>query len=260
MTTNASGTMPGSEEARSATRAGEGRFWSALKLDVLAVILLPLACFGADRHFSLGIGGLELWTTAGLTNIAFLLSLRPPRDRNWRPILAGALLAAGAVAGLVGAVLFLPAILGVVLLPVAPSLGLLALLGLTPLLTAVRLWRRSRAIAAAADRNVGLQTLGGFVLLLPGILLFVDERQGNVARRTDLMSGDPARIVRALSPEHAYNLRDGLLRPDGLHRLACLNLDQLPRGDAAVDAAVRRVLPPGSVVSLLEDSCDAVLD
>jgi len=166
---------------------------------------------------------------------AFALSGRTGPGSAARPLLKGMILAAG-----IGALL-----IGLALLPLSSlafALGSgLGLLGLAPLLTAHRLWRRARRMEGTGSRG-GLKWAGALLVAVLPALAMASEVWGDRTRLADLRSKDRPRVLRALSPDAVYGPGDLIRDPALLRNLICDERNSLPMDDPEVEAAVHRGL------------------
>ncbi len=219
--------------------------------DILAIYVLPLACFGAD----FAIGGivvstypLSIWVFASSGIAAFALS-RHVTAPGSQAIVRSALRTSG-----IGAV-----VIGVLLLPLSMMAILLAglgLLGFIPFFTGYRLIHR------AGQMQKGTWTrgiIGALAILLPAFGVLTVEVLGEYRRRQDLLSGDAERVLRAMSQTATYTPSDVLTESrTPMAHMVCSNLDALPLHIPDVEAAAREAT--GIHGEPLSDDCPAILN
>ena len=227
-------------------------------LDVLGVYLLPVLCFALDYRFNFfwaALYPLTIWTFAGAGAMAFALSRRTISRPNVANMAAGAMLVAGAGAGLVAVPVFLAGVFWIAgLLTTGNPLFAWALfLPLVPVLAANRLVTRAWAVLRTAPWSGRFIAAGAGAILLPTSLALVIEVRGDQQRKADLLSGNRNRILRALARSSWYGPRDILQRPADLAYEICPNVSALPLDDPEVEIAVRKVLggPPNETVAQL---------
>lgn len=204
-------------------------------LDILGIYVLPLVCFGVDYALDgivISAFPFSIWVFSAAGMIAFRLSIMP----GPASLMAG--IRAALMTGATGSLL-----IGILLSPIS-ALALmpsgLGLLGLVPFLTAHRLLLRARKLPTTGNLPF---TAGVLAILAPSAGMLSIEGHGILQRQQDLVSGDPQRVLQALSPTAFYAPRDLIIPPGRRMKwTVCRHSDTLPLQDKAVETAVRAIV------------------
>lgn len=219
--------------------------------DTLGVYVLPLACFVADYKIK-GLVFLlcpfSVWIFAASGMLTFALSFRMRSSASQATVRA-ALYTSSIGAFSIGLILAPFSVFAV------PLFGI-GLLGIVPFLTSSRLRIRARQMPKA---NLQQIVLGALAVLAPSLGMLMVEVSGELRRRQDVVSGEPDRVLRALSQTAVYTPRDLITAPGSrMTTTICTHLDAIPLQISKVEAAARDVI--GVQDEPLSEVCTAILD
>ncbi|HEY8383075.1 MAG TPA: hypothetical protein VIL09_13085 [Microvirga sp.] len=202
---------------------------------MLGVYLLPLTCFAVDYVVEGAIFvfyPFSFWLFAVSGMIAFRLSFHVMSAAS-QSRLRAALVTTSVGAFLTGLILSPISLFAILIYGIG-------LLGFVPFLTSVLLHRRAAQLPRG---NISHVVVGALYVLIPSFGMLAIELTGEWRRQQDVISGQPDRVLKALSQTAIYTPRDLIASPqDRMANTMCIHLDSIPLHVRDVEVAARAVL------------------